>query len=180
MNAWANWHIFGQPDTILAREQWALVGTQCFDGVANGIFGVLNVVVAEDLAAGTGRYNMVFGLVSTCVQVGAACSLLIGEYIVEVAGGGEGGSAEDAERGYNTAFRFLGLVALIPVLAFVAGVGETAPHLARGAREAKSKPGRAGVPAVGVGAQLCDRFLFAPALRVKMHAAYAARMSPPP
>ena len=38
-------------------------------------------------SSGTGRYNMVFGLVSTCVQVGAACSLLIGEYIVEIAGG---------------------------------------------------------------------------------------------
>ena len=44
---------------------------------------VLSFVVAEDLAAGTGHYNLVFGLVSTSVQIASACSFVCGESIVD-------------------------------------------------------------------------------------------------
>lgn len=109
-------------------NSWLLISTQVFDGLANGIFGVLSVVVAEDLAAGTGHYNLVFGLVSTSVQVGAACSTLIGEFVVDIYDQccDDGSNPGEA---YNVAFRFLGCVALAPVLLFAVGVGETAPHL---------------------------------------------------
>eukprot|EP01052_Picozoa_sp_SAG31_P018517 SAG31_NODE_1314_length_8851_cov_7.233318_8_plen_421_part_00 len=137
---------------ISHSDPWLLISTQVFDGLANGIFGVLSVVVAEDLAAGTGRYNMVFGLVSTCVQIGAACSLLFGEYIVEIFNEGQ-----DDDHGYDMAFRFLGFVALIPVLLFTAAVGETAPQLAASEAPEESRAAPAGV---SFGAQLCDKLLF--------------------
>eukprot|EP01047_Picozoa_sp_COSAG01_P107216 COSAG01_NODE_36252_length_520_cov_0.904988_1_plen_94_part_10 len=68
---------------------------------------------------------------STCVQVGAACSLLLGEYAVEVFD-----DPTDSDVGYNAAFRFLGVVAICPVVIFVLLVGETAPHLTKHQKEA--------------------------------------------
>jgi hypothetical protein len=104
------------------------------------------------------RYNMVFGLVSTCVQVGAACSLLLGEYAVEVFD-----DHTDSDVGYNAAFRFLGVVAICPVVIFVLLVGETAPHLTKHQKEA-SWGGQGGGQA-GWGALLCDRLMFADTLQ---------------
>jgi MFS family permease len=44
--------------TIPHHNVWRLIATQGFDGLANGIFGVLSVVVAEDLSSGSGRYHL--------------------------------------------------------------------------------------------------------------------------
>lgn len=65
--------------------------------------------------------------------------------------------------GYNWSFRFLGCVALLPVMLYAVGVGETAPHL----RPPVPTHGGAEPAALGqqrhrqgMGADLCDRLLF--------------------
>jgi predicted MFS family arabinose efflux permease len=52
----------------------ALVAIQVLDGIGAGVFGVVSVLVVADLTKGTGRFNLVIGLMSTAVAVGASLS----------------------------------------------------------------------------------------------------------
>jgi MFS family permease len=63
-----------------------VVAIQLLDGVAAGIFGVVAVVIASDVMAGTGRFNLAQGLVALCVGVGAALSNLVSGFIVQAFG----------------------------------------------------------------------------------------------
>lgn len=52
----------------------SLVAIQVLDGIGAGVFGVVSVLVIADLTKGTGRFNLVLGLMSTAVAVGASLS----------------------------------------------------------------------------------------------------------
>lgn len=75
----------------------ALIAVQVLDGVANLIFGLVSVLVIADRTHGTGRFNLVQGVLATCVGIGAASSTTYGGLLVQ-------------RFGYNTSF--LGLAAI--------------------------------------------------------------------
>ena len=60
-----------------------IVAIQLLDGVAAGIFGVISIVIASDLMAGTGRFNLAQGLVALATGVGAGLSNLCAGYVVQ-------------------------------------------------------------------------------------------------
>lgn len=96
----------------------ALVAIQSLDGVANGIFAVLFLLIVSDVTKGTGRFNIAQGALATLVGIGASASNLIAEEIVQLAD-------------YNVAFLFLAAVALLGALIFGTLMPETAEHKSR-------------------------------------------------
>jgi MFS family permease len=67
----------------LTTNPYAVVAIQLLDGVAAGIFGVIAVIIAADLTRGTGRFNLMQGIVALAVGAGAALSNVIGGYVVQ-------------------------------------------------------------------------------------------------
>lgn len=91
---------------------YILLTTQILDGVAGGIFGVTAVIVAEDLTRGSGRFNLIIGLIKTVEALGASFSNLIGEIIAHYSG-------------YDSAFLFLCLVGFLPMLLYIKFMPDT-------------------------------------------------------
>jgi MFS family permease len=54
-----------------------LVAIQILDGIGAGVFGVVSVLVIADLTAGTGRFNLALGAITTAVGIGASLSQVI-------------------------------------------------------------------------------------------------------
>lgn len=102
-----------------------LVAIQALDGVANGIFAVLFLLIVSDVTRGTGHFNIAQGALATLVGIGASLSNLIAEEIVQLAS-------------YDAAFYFLAAVALVGALLFGVLMPETAEHAlsGRAARDA--------------------------------------------
>jgi predicted MFS family arabinose efflux permease len=82
----------------LTNATGALIAIQILDGIAAAIFGVVSVLVIADLTKGTGRFNLVLGVVTTAVGIGAALSQSIAGGIVH-------------HFGYHAGFLFLAAVA---------------------------------------------------------------------
>lgn len=99
-----------------------LVAIQALDGVANGIFAIIFLLVLSDVTEGTGRFNVAQGALATLVGIGASLSNLIAEDIVEHAS-------------YNVAFYFLAVIAAIGMLLFFVFMPETAPHALKGGND---------------------------------------------
>lgn len=97
----------------------ALVAIQSLDGVANGIFAVLFLLIVSDVTKGTGRFNVTQGALATLVGIGASCSNLIAEEVVQLAG-------------YDIAFYFLAVVGGLGALLFWTAMPETAEHARQG------------------------------------------------
>ncbi|WP_353214098.1 MFS transporter [Salinisphaera hydrothermalis] len=91
-----------------------LVSVQVLDGIANGIFGVLNILIIADLTRGTGRYNVTQGVIATAIGAGASLSNLVAGWVVDMAG-------------YSAGFFFLTAVAFAALVLFYLGVPETGP-----------------------------------------------------
>ena len=53
-------------------NSYLLVGIQGLDGVANGIFGVLFLLILADVTKGTGRFNIAQGALATLIGLGHA------------------------------------------------------------------------------------------------------------
>ena len=107
----------------LSDNSYFLIGVQSLDGLANGIFGMIFLLVLRDVTDGTGRFNVVQGALTTLIGVGASLSNLIAGWIVQLAG-------------YSAGFLFLAGVAVVGALIFGFLMPETAPSL--------QKPGGAG------------------------------------
>ncbi len=105
----------------LYDEPAFLVAVQGLDGVANGIFGVLFLLITADLTKGSGHFNLAQGVLTALVGVGAALSNIIAEWIVELFN-------------FDAGFYFLAAVALLGLAIFFFFMPETAPH-ARKERE---------------------------------------------
>jgi len=56
---------------------------QSLDGIGAAIFGVLWVVIISDLAKGTGRFNLLQGLIQAALDVGAFLSNFLAGFIVK-------------------------------------------------------------------------------------------------
>ncbi|HTW28029.1 MAG TPA: MFS transporter [Acetobacteraceae bacterium] len=91
---------------------YGVVAIQLLDGVAAGIFGVISIVIAADLTRGTGRFNLMQGLVALAVGAGASLSNAIGGYVVQ-------------DRGYPTGFLTLAGIAVLALLFFLLLMPET-------------------------------------------------------
>ncbi len=96
-------------------NSYLLVGIQGLDGLANGIFGVLFLLILADVTKGTGRFNIAQGALSTLIGVGATLSNLIAGWVVELAG-------------YASGFIFLAGVAVLGAAVFALLMPETAPR----------------------------------------------------
>lgn len=60
--------------TVVNHNEYYLIGLQCLDGVAMGIYGVLLTLVTADLAQGTGRFNFLQGAVQSAMGLGGVLS----------------------------------------------------------------------------------------------------------
>merc|ERR1719253_1077 len=60
-----------------------LLSTQILDGVGGGLFGLLHPYIVNDIAFGSGRFNVLMGLTASCFGLGATLSNLLGQIIVE-------------------------------------------------------------------------------------------------
>ncbi|MFA0812135.1 MFS transporter [Microbulbifer epialgicus] len=89
-----------------------LVAIQSLDGVANGIFGVIIILMCADLTHGTGRFNVTQGAMAALVGIGSACSNFSAEYVAQYFG-------------YDTAFLSLAVVATVAAVFFLMFVPET-------------------------------------------------------
>ena len=57
-----------------------MMSTQVLDGVGAGIFGIITPLFVQALSQGTGRFNMMFGVLLTFHGIGASISNIIGWY----------------------------------------------------------------------------------------------------
>ncbi len=92
----------------------ALISVQSLDGIANGIFGVIILLIAADLTHGTGRFNLVQGALAAVVGIGSAASNLLAEEIVQFFG-------------YAPAFITLAILALTGGFMYLTLMPETLP-----------------------------------------------------
>jgi MFS family permease len=67
----------------LSDNPYLLVSIQILDGVGAGIWGVVWVIIAADLARGTGRFNLIQGFIATGVAIGASSSNLAAGFIAQ-------------------------------------------------------------------------------------------------
>ena len=70
----------------LGTDPSYLVAVQLLDGVGAGIFGVVGILVIADLTRGTGRFNLMQGVLATATGLGGALSNLATGSIVAAAG----------------------------------------------------------------------------------------------
>jgi MFS family permease len=93
----------------------AVIAIQLLDGVAGGIFGVMAIVIASDLMRGTGRFNLVQGVMALAVGVGAALSNVTGGYVVE-------------KFGFTAGFLTLSAIGGLALIFFAVFMPETRPR----------------------------------------------------
>jgi MFS family permease len=89
-----------------------LLSVQALDGVGAGIFGVLWVIIISDLAKGTGRFNLLQGVIQAALGLGAFLSNFVAGFVVKAFG-------------YNTGFIGLAAVAFAGLLFFAFLMPET-------------------------------------------------------
>jgi predicted MFS family arabinose efflux permease len=96
----------------LGKGSLYLLAVQSLDGVGAAIFGVLWVIIISDLAKGTGRFNLLQGLIQAALGLGAFLSNLLAGLVVK-------------QFGYNVGFLGLAAVAFCGMLLFAALMPET-------------------------------------------------------
>jgi MFS family permease len=89
-----------------------LLAVQSLDGVGAAIFGVLWVIIISDLAKGTGRFNLLQGVIQSALGVGAFLSNFIAGFVVK-------------SFGFNTAFLGLAGIACAGMSFFALFMPET-------------------------------------------------------
>lgn len=65
------------------RNPYALIATQVLDGIGAGVNGLSIMRVAKTCTEGTGRFGVVFSIVTLSWAVGAALSNLISGYVID-------------------------------------------------------------------------------------------------
>ncbi|MGS4886853.1 MFS transporter [Roseibium sp. MB-4] len=91
---------------------YALVAVQALDGVANGIFAILFLLILADITNGSGRFNLAQGVLAMLVGIGASLSNIAAEYVVQFTS-------------YSVAFGFLAGIAVIGLILFYFFMEET-------------------------------------------------------
>ena len=62
---------------------YALTAIQLLDGIGAGLFGVLSIIMIADLSKGTGRFNLLQGVVYSAIGLAAALSSILGGFVVK-------------------------------------------------------------------------------------------------
>jgi predicted MFS family arabinose efflux permease len=96
----------------LTRSPYVLISIQILDGLGAGIWGVLWVIIAADLARGTGRFNLIQGLIATGVAIGASSSNLATGVIAQ-------------HLGFDASFLILAAVAAAGLVTLLLAMPET-------------------------------------------------------
>lgn len=94
------------------HDPYILTALQILDGIGAGIFGVVSILMIADLSHGTGRFNLLQGIVYSAIGLAASISSIIGGLIVKWAG-------------YAFGFGSLALMGIIGLLFFWKFVPET-------------------------------------------------------
>lgn len=87
----------------MTDNTYYLLAIQLLDGIASGIFGVMSIIIVSDLAAGTGRFNFMVGLLGLCNSLGLALSNFISGFATQ-------------QYGISSAFLVLASIALVGLL----------------------------------------------------------------
>ena len=96
----------------LGKGSLYLLAVQSLDGIGAAIFGVLWVIMISDLAKGTGRFNLLQGVVQAALGVGAFLSNFLAGFIVN-------------SFGYNAGFASLAAIAGAGMVFFALCMPET-------------------------------------------------------
>ena len=96
----------------LGKGSLYLLAVQSLDGVGAAIFGVLWVIIISDLAKGSGRFNLLQGVIQAALGLGAFLSNFISGFVVK-------------SFGYNVAFLGLASIAFTGMLFFLLLMPET-------------------------------------------------------
>jgi predicted MFS family arabinose efflux permease len=91
---------------------YVLTAIQLLDGIGAGIFGVVSIIMIADLSKGTGRFNLLQGVVYSAIGLGASISSIIGGIIVK-------------QHGYAVGFASLAGIGVLATLFFFFFVPET-------------------------------------------------------
>jgi MFS family permease len=102
---------------VVSHLPWYLISLQVFDGVAAAIYGVLLKLVTSDLAAGTGRFNLLQGAVQSAMGAGGFVSNMLFGFVARASG-------------FNTAFWGLSGAAVLGGALYIAKMPETKPMAA--------------------------------------------------
>ena len=89
-----------------------LTAIQLLDGIGAGIFGVVSIIMIADLSKGTGRFNLLQGVVYSAIGLAAALSNIIAGFVVQ-------------HFGYAIGFASLAGLGVIALLFFFFYVPET-------------------------------------------------------
>jgi len=100
---------------VLGTHTTYLVSIQVLDGIAGGIFGVVSILVVNDVMGNTGRASLAQGLLATAVGLGASLSNLVAGYLVQ-------------RFGFSTGFLSLSGLALGAMALLWIGMPETLPQ----------------------------------------------------
>lgn len=97
---------------IAGRNPYYLIAVQGLDGVGAATFGVLWVLMAADLAKGTGKFNALQGVIQACLGLGAFLSNFLAGFVVK-------------NLGYNAGFLMLAVLACSGLVVFSLRMPET-------------------------------------------------------
>jgi MFS family permease len=89
-----------------------ILSTQILDGVGAGVFGTMYILVTSDISGGTGRFSLTLGLTTAAMSIGGTVSGYLGQALAQ-------------DKGYQAAFMILGLMSLVPALAYLVFMPET-------------------------------------------------------
>lgn len=89
-----------------------ILSTQVLDGVGAGVFGTMYILVTSDISGGTGRFSLTLGLTTAAMSIGGTVSGYLGQALAQ-------------DRGYQSAFLILGVMAMVPALAYLVFMPET-------------------------------------------------------
>lgn len=93
-------------------QPFVLTGIQLLDGIGAGIFGVVSILMIADLSKGTGRFNLLQGLVYSAIGLAAALSSILGGLVVQ-------------HFGYMAGFISLAAIGIAGLIFFLLSVPET-------------------------------------------------------
>ncbi len=116
----------------LGKSSLYLLAVQSLDGVGAAIFGVLWVIIIADLARGTGRFNLLQGLIQSALGAGAFLSNFLAGFVVKAFG-------------FNAGFLGLACIAFAGMLFFAAFMPETMNYRAQRRSPAVSADAAAGI-----------------------------------
>jgi MFS family permease len=97
---------------LALRSPVALVAIEALDGLAAGVYDVVWVLVAADVARGTGRFNVTLGLFAAAQGVGATCSNALSGFLA-------------AWIGFEATFFVLAGIAAVALAVFLGTMPET-------------------------------------------------------